>query len=334
MKLDRLSGVIVVLLLSACVTAPQSAGLLDEFRQSNNASLLAPVLLNQVPFFAQDLYQCGPAALATVLQVSSINVTPAQLVPRVYVPGREGSFQVEMMAATRSLGRLAYRLTPTLEAVFSEVAAGKPVLVLQNLSLAWYPRWHFAVVKGFDVQRGHVILNSGLIENYTMPVTTFERTWARADHWAMLVLSPGEMPVIAEAPAYFSALAAFEHNNTPSLAIAAYLSGLQRWPVDINLRMGYGNVLYQQHFLAEAQQQFTAVLERNPDYAPAHNNLALILLEQGRSEAALRHAQTAVALGGEYLGNYESTLEAALQAALLPALLQSPHDISASKLRR
>lgn len=314
MKLDRLCGVIAVLLLGACVSAPQSAGLFNEFRQSNNASLLAPVLLSQVPFFAQDLYQCGPAALATVLQVSSISVTPAQLVPLVYVPGRQGSFQVEMLAATRSHGRIAYRLTPTLKALFGEVATGRPVLVLQNLGLAWYPHWHFAVVKGFDVQAGQVTLNSGLIENYIMQIKTFERTWARAQHWATLTLVPGELPVIAEAPSYFSALAAFEHNNPPALAVAAYLSGLQRWPLDINLRMGYGNLLYEQQLPSEALQQFTAVLDQHPDYAPAHNNMAQILLEQGQTEAALRHAQTAVSLGGEYLASYLSTLQTALQS--------------------
>lgn len=310
MRREGLLGVIVVLLLSACVSAPQSAGLVNEFRQSKNASLSAPVLLNQVPFFAQDLYQCGPAALATVLQVSGITVTPADMVPLVFVPGREGSFQVEMLAATRSLGRLAYRLTPTLEALFSEVAAGRPVLVLQNLSLAWYPRWHFAVVKGFDVQAGRIVLNSGLIENYSMAVTTFERTWARSEHWAMLVLSPGEMPVKAEPAAYFSAVSSFEHNNAPAFAAAAYVSGLQRWPSEINLRMGYGNLLYQLRLLAEAHTQFSAVISDNPRYAPAHNNLAQIMLEQGRLETALRHAQTAVDLGGEFILNYQSTLQA------------------------
>jgi uncharacterized lipoprotein len=102
MRRERLLGVIVVLLLSACISAPQTVGLVNEFRQSKNASLSAPVLLKRVPFFAQELYQCGPAALATVLAVSGIGVRPADITPLVFVPGREGSFQVEMLAATRS----------------------------------------------------------------------------------------------------------------------------------------------------------------------------------------------------------------------------------------
>ena len=317
MTLKHFPGLILVLLLSACVSAPQSVELRGERQRNNNASLSAPVLLSQVPFFAQELYQCGPAALATVLSASGISVTPEQLVPLVYVPEREGAFQVEMVAATRSLGRLAYRLTPTLDALFREVAAGQPVLVLQNLSLRWYPRWHFAVVKGFDVQRGRVILNSGLIENYDMSMATFERTWARADHWAMLVLSPGDMPAVGEPVAYFSALAAFEQNNASELAASAYVSGLQRWPSDINLRMGYGNLLYRQQLPDHALEQFSVLLHEHPGYAPAHNNLAQILLEQGQGERALHHAQQAVTLGGDYLLNYQSTLEA-VEISLLP----------------
>jgi len=304
LNLKLVSGLVLALLLSACLSAPQTAAL----RQNHDASLSAPVLLDQVPFFAQELYQCGPAALATILTASNVNVTPDELVPLVYVPEREGSFQVEMMAATRSLGRLAYRITPTLEALFTEVAAGHPALVLQNLGLAWYPRWHFAVVKGFDLQRGKIILNSGVDENYELAITTFERTWARSQHWAILALTPGTMPAMGEPATYFSTLAAFEQTNPLAPVANAYSSGIQQWPDDINLRMGYGNLLYNQHYPEQAASQFIALLEKEPDFAPAHNNLAQILLEQGRVQQASQHAQRAVEIGGDYLENYRATL--------------------------
>jgi len=54
-----------------------------------------------------------------------------------------------------------------------------PVLLLQNLVVKRYPRWHFAVVKGFDLERGRVTLNSGLHEDYEMSLNTFERKWGR-----------------------------------------------------------------------------------------------------------------------------------------------------------
>jgi len=294
----------LLLLLGACVSAPQSAAL----RQQTAAEFATPVLLGNVPFFAQELYQCGPAALAMLLGASGIPVTPERLVPLVYVPEREGSFQVEMIATTRSFGRLAYRITPTLENMLSEVAAGRPVLVLQNLAFKWYPRWHFAVVKGYDLTRRTITLNSGQIENYTMRLATFERTWARAEHWGVLALEPGSMPIQVEPTTYFTALAAFGRNNDPAQVSRAYESGLQRWPDDRNLLMGIGNLLYSEKLLDASAERFRNLLAYHPDYAPAHNNLAQILLEQGQREQALVHARKAVELGGDYQEIYRATL--------------------------
>jgi len=307
----------LALVVSACVSAPQTALLRD--MQADSAK--APVLLSQVPFFAQQLYQCGPAALATVLQTSGAAVTPEQLVPLVYVPARQGSFQVEMIAAARSHGRVVHILTPTLDALLTEVSAGHPVLVLQNLALSWYPRWHFAVVKGFDLQRGRIVLNSGVLENYEMSLSTFERTWARADYWGVLTLAPGDMAVDAQPGPYFSALAALSAHASPAQLQEAYRSGLQRWPQDRNLHMEYGNLLAANDAHAAAREQFTLLLLHAPNYAPAHNNLASTLQSLGELDAALLHARTAVALGGEFLASYQATLrsvEAAAQHAHPP----------------
>ena len=310
----RLLILALTFVVSACASAPQTAAL----REQPVAASSVPVLLRQVPFFAQALYQCGPAALATVLQTSGVNVTPEQLVPLVYVPARKGSFQVEMIAAARSLGRLVHVIPPALEALLAEVNAGQPVLVLQNLAVSWYPRWHFAVVKGFDLARGRIILNSGLYENYEMSMSTFERTWQRADYWGVLTLAPGTMPVAAEPGPYFSSLAAHAQHVTPAQLAPAYVSGLQRWPQDRNLRMGYGNLLASSHEHTAAKAQFTLLLTQFPVYAPAHNNLASTLQALGEHDAALQHAHIAVGLGGEYLESYRATL-LAIETSAAPA---------------
>ncbi|HKK22781.1 MAG TPA: hypothetical protein VJ947_03765, partial [Pseudohaliea sp.] len=46
----------------------------------------AAVELDATPFFPQQRYQCGPAALATVLSASGVPVEPAALVDEVYIP--------------------------------------------------------------------------------------------------------------------------------------------------------------------------------------------------------------------------------------------------------
>lgn len=298
------ASLLIVTMLSACVSAPQSVAL----RQQTAADLPVSVLLPAIPFFSQSDFQCGPAALATVLVASVVEVTPEQLVPLVYVPARKGSFQVEMLAATRSHGRLAYSIAPTLTALFAEVRVGHPVLVLQNLGLRWYPRWHFAVVKGFDLSRRKVVLNSGTLENYEISLATFERTWARAEHWGMLALAPGAMPATAAADTYFIALAALEETRTETMLVSAYESGLRAWPTDPNLLMGYGNLLYSRGLPDLAAEQYAQLIALDAGYAPAWNNLAQIFFEQGAAQQALVHAQQAVALGGPFIATYRATL--------------------------
>ncbi len=297
--------------LAACAGTPQSDSLLA--RQAHAPQ--PPVLLRQVPFFPQELYQCGPAALAMVLQSSGVAVTPEALVPLVYVPARQGSLQIEMIATARSHGRLVQQVAPSLDALLAEVQAGRPVLVLQNLALDWYPRWHYAVVKGFDLERGRLILNSGLEENYELPLPVFERTWARAEHWGIVTLVPGTLPVSAEPGPYFTALADLTGHVAPQDLLQAYQVGLQRWPQERNLHMGLGNLLVTLGDPGAASEVFAQVLLDHPQFAPAHNNLAHTLLALGRPAEALPHAEQAVALGGELLPSYQATLRS-VRAAL------------------
>ncbi|WP_405234521.1 PA2778 family cysteine peptidase [Lentisalinibacter salinarum] len=144
---------ITQLVLGACAVGPEHQVLRDAGD---------PVELVRVPFFPQDEYQCGPAALATVLTHSGVDVTPAQLVSHVYVPDRRGSLQAEMLAATRSHGRVPYVLPENLAPILAELRDGHPVLLLQNLGLARWPVWHYAVLVGFDPAAEKVLMRSGI----------------------------------------------------------------------------------------------------------------------------------------------------------------------------
>lgn len=295
------------LVLGGCSATPHS----DRLLAGDRGELPARRELVDVPFHPQQQYQCGPAALATLLQFSGIDTTPDALVSRVYVPGRQGSFQVEMLAATRHHQRLAHVIGPSLPALLAAVAGGRPVLVLQNLGLDWYPRWHYAVVVGYDLEQRQILLRSGVEARYVMGMKLFERTWKRADYWGMVALNPGELPVEDDARGYFLSAAAFEHNAAPALADRAWRAGLGRWPDSIELLMGHGNFLHARGDAEGAAIQFRAVTEREPEYAPAHNNLAEALLDLGRVREARQAALRAVALGGEYLPIYRQTLHRA-----------------------
>jgi hypothetical protein len=88
--------------------------------------------------------------------------TPEQLVDRVYIPERKGTLQVEMVSASRERDLLVYPVARDLKAVMTELDAGNPVLVMQNLAFNWYPQWHYAVVVGYDLDKREMIVHSGL----------------------------------------------------------------------------------------------------------------------------------------------------------------------------
>ena len=57
-----------------------------------------------------------------------------------------------MVAAARSRIRGAF-LKGGIHSVLPEIAAGNPVLVLQNAGWSWLPVWHYAVVIGYDLPK-------------------------------------------------------------------------------------------------------------------------------------------------------------------------------------
>lgn len=300
----RAGGLLYILWLTGCAATPQS----DALTRHIPAPFASPAELSKTPFFPQKAYQCGPAALATVLRTQGVDVTPDALKDEVYIPERKGSLQIEMITATRRHELLPYILRPRLAEVLAEINAGRPVLVLQNLGVSWYPAWHYAVIIGYNLQEGKLILRSGTIKRYVMSIYTFERTWQRGHSWAMVTLKPGELPVHPDEWHYVQAVVGFEQSHNWSLLETLYRTGLQQWPDSNDLHMGYGNVLYLQHRREAAAEQYQSVLRVDPDFAPAHNNLALVLAELGHYTRALTHVQRAIELGGVHSAEYKSTL--------------------------
>src|ERR1039458_6628715 len=185
---------VFILCLGACANPPQTRLVLG----SPPVSLPRHAELSEVPFFAQEAFQCGPASLSMSLNAAGIAVTPETLKPELYLPDRHGSLQVEMLAATRRHGATAYQLAPELNDMLREIAAGTPVVVLQNLAFGWYPVWHYAVAIGYDLDHAEIILRSGPEQRQILPMKTFEYTWARSGYWAMVALPPGKIPETAE----------------------------------------------------------------------------------------------------------------------------------------
>jgi hypothetical protein len=276
-------------LLGGCSTLiPQTVALRTDWP----TGVPRAVELAQVPFFPQDDFQCGPAALAMAMRHAGTNVLPDQLVDEVWLPSRRGSLQLEMLAAPRRHGLVSLRLAPHYADLLREVAAGNAVVVLQDVGLV-LPEWHYAVVNGFDYGTGTILLRSGLKPRQEMPFSYFERTWEPGHHWAMVLTPPERIPVTATEPRWLEALLGLARAGEVDAAIRGYRSAVARWPYSLPAAVGLANQLHARGSLAEAAAVLRDARQRHPQSVIILNNLAQTLSDQGHNREALALIQGA-----------------------------------------
>lgn len=242
--------------------------------------------MNDVPFFPQDDYQCGPAALATILSYSGLPDTPESLVDEVFIPSRKGSLQIEMLAAPRRHGRVSYQLAPSYGDMLREVAAGNPVIVLQDVG-DMFTEWHYAVVVGFDYPSGTIYLRSGKNRRQEVPFSYFEREWIKGNYWAMVVTAPDKLPATATEERWVNAVNAMARSAPGEATTSAYAAALARWPDSVPAAVGLANQYHSGGAYQLAVNVLRGALVRHPDSVIVVNNLAQALSDQGRNAEAL-----------------------------------------------
>lgn len=253
----------------------------------------ADIELTTTPFFPQKEYQCGPAALAALLVSAGAATRPDLLTPDLYIPGRQGTLQLEIIASIRRHNLIPYEIKPRMTAITAELQAGRPVLVLQNLGLKILPTYHYAVVIG-QLGDSRVILRSGVTERLIMEADDFLKTWEKAGNWGMIALKPDQLPADQDISAYLEAVAGLEATGNAQLAGQCYSTVLYHHPRNDLAVFGLANTLFAQHRYAAAAAYYSSLIKRNPAHAEAVNNLAETL-------AALHCYRQAITLLDDFL---------------------------------
>jgi hypothetical protein len=203
-----------------------------------------------------------------------------------------------MLAAARRNGMVAYVLEPDIGDVLLEVAAGTPVIALENYGVPYYPVWHYSVAIGFDLDRSEIIRHSGRRERLSTPISIFEYYWRQEGRWAMVAMPPERVPATATESRYAEAVIALEKTGQTQRAAIAYAAMLQRWPSSFAALMGRGNTAHALGDLALAEASFRQATVLQAASAAAFNNLAQTLLDRGKVYEARIAAERAVSLGG------------------------------------
>lgn len=292
---------LATLFLSACSHTPQTNALAtSEFAKAAEE-------LESVPFYPQTQYQCGPAALATVMQYRGVEIQPDDLVDKIYIPEKQGSLQIEMVAATRAQGLVPYVIETELTAILAQIEAGHPVLVMQNLAYQWMPYWHYAVVVGFDVANNELILRSGETKRWQTSFAAFERTWARSDYWGLVIVPPDILPANPSLARWMQAAYDLQQTGQIETAEIAYKTAIKNWPEAAGPGVALANLYFEQQAFKKADAVYADLLTANPETAVLWNNRAYTLQAMDCNVSAQQAAQCALQLSPEDV-NIQSTV--------------------------
>ncbi len=173
-----LASLCILLLFNGCATTEKFSG-----------EHLAVI---HVPFFPQETFQCGPAALATVLNYwygkagTARNLAPEAIAAEIYSPSARGVLGIDLEHYARKQGFRAEQLAGTINHLKSSVDKGIPPIVLVDYGFSLYQRNHFMVVKGYS--DSGLLVNSGREEGKFIANEDLLKVWKRTGYWMLLVM--------------------------------------------------------------------------------------------------------------------------------------------------
>ncbi|MBA2403988.1 MAG: PA2778 family cysteine peptidase, partial [Bdellovibrionales bacterium] len=263
--------VVVALLLGGCATATRQTDAL----MKNRAALPETSKLKELPLIKQARNHCGPATMAMMLNHAGKNVSLVELNQQMFTEKAEGTFQSDMLSTARYQGMLAIPIND-MTSLLTEVSAGNPVVVFQNLGMSWWPKWHYAVVTGHDFRGPDILLHSGNDKYQKTDMRFFERTWILGERWGLLVLNPNQLSVTANERTHVAAAAMLEGIGKLDEAQTSYQTILLRWPQSLAALIGLGNVTYARKKFQSSIDYLKKAVTFYPESAIAWHNLATV----------------------------------------------------------
>jgi len=184
-----------ILLLVSC--AGPSAEVL---RAAVAAAPDAGIVLS-VPFFPQEEYQCGPAAIASVLAYWGLPADPGVVAEAIYLPHLKGTLSLDLLLYAERRGLRATLLPQNADALRAALRAGRPVIALLNVGSRLVPTWHYVVLVGYADGARAFLAHDGRHRERVFPYDEFAWRWQASSHWALVVERPPGGPPGGPPPA-------------------------------------------------------------------------------------------------------------------------------------
>ncbi|APG28459.1 hypothetical protein A7E78_11730 [Syntrophotalea acetylenivorans] len=165
----RLGGLLLICLTSACSPLKVSPIRTDS---------AAGRIIEGVSFYAQEgRYDCGPAALASLLGQRGESVSLEEIRAATYTPGLQGSLLPDLENYARSLDYGTRSGRGDLALLRKAVDADTPVLIPLEMGRWKLTRPHYVVVYGYE--GSDFVVHAGKQGNMTIAAVDLERRWQR-----------------------------------------------------------------------------------------------------------------------------------------------------------
>jgi predicted double-glycine peptidase len=142
-------------------------------------------IIQNIPFYPQEAYQCGPASLAGVLNYWGLPVSPQVIAVEIYSSSAKGTLNVDLTLYAREKGFKATSYPGSVEDIHEKIDSGLPLIVLVDYGFLVYQQNHFMVIIGYGEEG--ILVNSGKHQRQFIPYNSFLRTWEKTKFWTLLI---------------------------------------------------------------------------------------------------------------------------------------------------
>lgn len=177
----KCSGLFIVILLCGLCGCTHGAGPIP----------LGARYIENVPYFAQKDFQCGPAALATVVNYwylrdrSGRQLPTETIIADIYSPSARGVLGMDLGFYARKLGFDVVDHAGSMENIKRNVDLGVPVIILVDYGMLAHQQNHFMVAKGYT--NDSIIVNSGREENQAILAEDLNKIWKKTGFWSLII---------------------------------------------------------------------------------------------------------------------------------------------------
>lgn len=142
-------------------------------------------IIENVPFYPQEIYQCGPASLAGIFNFWGIRVSPEEIAGEIYSRSARGTLNLDMVLYAERKGLKAHQYRGSLEDIKRKIDSGYPLIVLVDYGFWVYQRNHFMIVFGY--QDDGIRVHSGRESDKFVPLKDFLKPWEKTRFWTLLI---------------------------------------------------------------------------------------------------------------------------------------------------